>query len=343
MANGEWRLWRSLIWEKMPLFAIAAIDALLTMIAQHAAGPQRYPLAIRVGNALLSYARYIGMALWPPHLALMYLHPGLALRWSQVAMATLLLILISAFVIAERRRRYLLVGWLWYLGTLIPMIGLVQVDVQALADRYAYVSFIGLYIMICWGVPDLLQAWRHARLALTAASLAVLLVLTAMTHRQVGYWSDPINLWSHTLDVTGDNWVADFHLGRAYWQQNQRERALEYFHHVSAERPRDPVLYQYIANIEQERGNPQQAIVYYEKALTFTLDAAASTEIRANLCRAYSQAGDLARARQCFDAAAASHPAAAASSGVNWQGDWWRDLGPQMWARFRAWISGESR
>jgi len=340
IANGEWR---TLLWEKIPLFAIAAVDAVLTMIAQHAAGPQRFSVAIRLGNAVLSYARYIGMAFWPPHLALMYLHPGAGLRWSQVAMAALLLILISVFVVANRAHRYLLVGWLWFLGTLVPMIGLVQVDMQALADRYAYVSFIGLFIMICWGVPEWVQGWRPARVVLAASSVAILVVLTAMTYRQVGYWSDPITLWTHTLDVTHHNWAADYHLGKAYWQQKQPALALEHLYRIAAERPREPGIALDIASIEQERGNLRQAILYYEKALAISDHGAGDAQILASMGRAYRQLGDEARARECYQAAAAYHAPVVARSGVNWQGDWWRDLIPQMWARVRAWISGQPR
>ncbi len=146
----------ALVKEKIPLFAICAVDAAITLIAQHAAsgtaGP--YTLPLRMKNALTSYVQYMGQAFWPAHLAILYIHPLQSLRWWQALAALLVLLAISALVIANRSHRYLIVGWLWFLGTLIPMIGVVQVYLQARADRYAYVSFIGLFLMVCWGVAD---------------------------------------------------------------------------------------------------------------------------------------------------------------------------------------------
>jgi peptidoglycan/LPS O-acetylase OafA/YrhL len=114
----------------------------------------KYPLSVRFANALVSYVWYVKKAFWPSHLALLYPHPpGLPPIW-QMAAAVLFLLAVTALVIARRRQRYLLVGWLWFLGTLVPMIGLVQVGRQAMADRYAYLPFVGLFIMVCWGAAE---------------------------------------------------------------------------------------------------------------------------------------------------------------------------------------------
>ncbi len=148
------------MWEKLPLFALAAVSAFITIRAQGAGGATGwYPLSIRVGNAIVSYASYVGKAFWPARLAVMYPHPGYSLRSWQVAAAFLLLLAITGLVMAGRRHRYLPVGWFWFLGTLVPMIGLKQVGAQAMADRYAYLPFVGLFIMVCWGVSD----WAEQR------------------------------------------------------------------------------------------------------------------------------------------------------------------------------------
>ena len=164
-----------LLWEKLPLFALSAASAVITVKAQRSGGAMSgalnsYPFPLRLENAIVSYGRYVGKAIWPSRLAFMYPHSSFAV-W-QVAAASLVLIVITTGVIAERRRRYLLVGWFWFLGTLVPMIGLVQVGAQAMADRYAYLPFVGLFMMICWGVAEWADH-RHLSLAwLAAPSLA---------------------------------------------------------------------------------------------------------------------------------------------------------------------------
>ena len=153
------RSFRWLLLEKLPLFALSAASAVLTVKAQRSGGAlgdvfTSYPLPVRLENAIVSYVRYMGKAVWPSHLAIFYPHPeGLLNPWL-VAGASILLLAITVLVVAGRRRRYFLVGWFWFLGTLVPMLGLLQVGGQAMADRYAYLSLIGLFLMICWGVAD---------------------------------------------------------------------------------------------------------------------------------------------------------------------------------------------
>ena len=143
--------------------------------------------SIRLGNAVVSYVRYLGKAFWPSSLALFYPHPGTSLQLGQVLAALVVLLAISGLVVWKRRHRYLLVGWLWFLGTLVPMIGLVQVNRQAMADRYAYISFIGLFLMISWGAAELAEQRHLSPVWLRSGSVAVLLVLAALTYRQVGF------------------------------------------------------------------------------------------------------------------------------------------------------------
>ncbi|MGO9515629.1 MAG: hypothetical protein ACLPND_01150, partial [Candidatus Korobacteraceae bacterium] len=184
-----------LLLEKLPLLILAMASAVITMHAQREAYTP-YPFSVRMANAIVAYAWYVRKAFWPSHLALLYPHaPGLPPIW-QMTMAFLFLLAVTALAIALRRHRYLLVGWLWFLGTLVPMIGLVQVGRQAMADRYAYLSFVGLFLMICWGVAEESEQLHLRPALLWIASVVVLLALAAVTHRQVGYWKDSYALWT---------------------------------------------------------------------------------------------------------------------------------------------------
>jgi len=329
----------ALVKEKIPLFFICIVDAILTMVAQHAGTGSAgvYTFFIRLENAAVSYAKYVGKALWPSNLALMYLHPGYTIRWWQFVPALLLLIAISAWVYLERRHRYLVVGWLWFIGTLVPMIGIVQTDVQALADRYAYVSFVGLFLMVCWGLAEWAGTRHVPRAVLPVSSAVVLLVLSGVTHRQMGYWSDRITLWTHTLEVTHRNWVADSRLGTALRLQGQPDEALMHLYRAAEDRPREIGVNFGIAVIEQQRGNLQQAAQYYEKVLAVSQDEKANAVVLNNLGQVYSEMGDTERARECF--AVAARPAA----GFDWQADWWNHLGPMIRQYFDSWKSRSNR
>jgi len=272
-----------LIAEKLPLFLLSAASAALTIKAQGASGALNgvfttYSFPSRLENAIVSYVRYMGKALWPSHLAIFYPHAeGLLNPW-HVAGASLLLLAITALVIVGRRRRYFLVGWFWYVGTLIPMIGLVQVGGQAMADRYAYQSFIGLFIMICWGVADFQPAARASDSSwtveghtsstwLTVASLALLLALTATAHRQLWYWRDSVALWTHATEVTSGNWFAEDFLGGLMVELGKPDDALAHYYRALAMYPGDPVSNLNIGSRKQFDGKPAEAIEYYQKVL----------------------------------------------------------------------------
>ena len=182
----------------------------------------------------------MGKAVWPAHLVFEAVYRGDSIRWWEVFGASLVLLAISALVAAGRRHRYLVVGWLWFLGTLVPMIGLVvQPHLEALADRYAYISFLGLFLMVCWGVADWAKYRHLPRFVLPVTCLAVLAVLSVITHRQIGYWRDSVTLWTHTLQVTPRNWVAELGIGISYQQQGQLEEALPHFYRAAQDRPED--------------------------------------------------------------------------------------------------------
>ena len=304
------RSFSALLIEKIPLFVIAVFDAVITMIAEQKAAPEDWPFtfSIRLGNAILSYARYIGDAFWPSHLALMILHPGFGLRWWQVWAALAFLIAVTVFVAVERSCRYLTVGWLWLLGTMLPTIGLIQIDLHALADRYAYIAFVGLFLMVCWGVADLAERQHLPRMVLPAVSLVVLLLLSVLTRHQVGFWRDRVTLWTHTLDVTHRNWVADIRLGNEYRRRRQLEQSLVYYYQAAEDKPSEPLINLNIALSEHELGNYRQAIQYYEKVLAVSKNNATIAQVYANMGHAYSDLGDQARARECYEAALRPRP-----------------------------------
>jgi tetratricopeptide (TPR) repeat protein len=309
-----------LVQEKLPLLALSVASAIVTVKAQHESGamsgPHWQPFPIRIENAIVAYARYVGKALWPSHLALIYPHPGSSLRAWQALAALLLLLAITALVVAARHRRpYLLVGWLWFLGTLVPMIGLVQVGVQAMADRYAYLPFVGLFVMAVWGVAD----WaKHRRISIAwqaGVGVAVLLALIVVAHRQLAYWSDNVTLWSrvvtlesNALQTNPDNWVAENNLGHALINVGQEEQAIQHFLAAVAINPSDVDSTLNMGAYEQGHKNFPGAIEQYKKVIAMTqntirLNAPTRTQAFRNMGLAYRELRDYGGARESFQQA----------------------------------------
>jgi len=298
-----------LVWEKVPLFALSAASAVMTIKAQTAGGATNwYPLSVRINNAVVSYARYIGKAFWPARLAVMYPHPGNSLASWQIAGALLLLLAVTGLVLEGWRRRYLTVGWFWFLGTLVPMLGLKQVGGQAMADRYAYLPFIGLFIMVCWGVADWFEERRISAFWLAAPSIAALLALAIVAHRQITYWNDYVSLWSHALQVTSGNWQAENNLGMALFRQGRMEDAIPHFRAAAAIDPSDPVSNMNIGTYEHSHGNLPLAIEYYKKTANLARNPKLKAEAYNNLGYAYKDLGDYADARHNLEAAVAVNP-----------------------------------
>jgi len=289
-----------LLEEKIPLFIICAASAWITMQAQRVGRAERWPYSIwiRMGNAAVAYVRYVGKALWPSHLAVVYLHPGYTLNFWPAAAAAVVLLAITALVLAGRRYRYLPVGWFWFLGTLVPTIGVVQVGWQAMADRYAYQSFLGLFILICWGVADWVRQRHLPKALLPAVSVAVLLVLAIVTHRQIGYWGDDLTLWSHTLEATSGNWVAEGMVGGILLKRGDREDAMRHFQAAIAIYPMDWRSNYAIAIDEQERGNLREAIQRYKQSLVNMEDPVQKSRAYQNMAVAYRDLGDLTQAME---------------------------------------------
>ncbi len=222
-----------LLLEKTPLFALSVAAALLNILAQGRSGAvasfEAFSMRARIANALISYIAYIGKAIWPVRLAVLYPHPGedVSIGYA-VAAAGLLAVISAAALMWARRRPYLLVGWLWYVVMLLPVIGIVQVGSQAMADRYAYLPLIGLSIMLAWSIPERLLESRSAHTGLAACGILILAAMTAKTWDQVRYWRDGEALFRHALAVTEDNAIAHSGLGDALWRQGRADEAIEH-------------------------------------------------------------------------------------------------------------------
>ena len=255
--------------EKLTLFFFAAADAMMTLTAQGvtARGYHTFPFVVRLENAIVSYVRYIAKAFWPFYLAPYYPHRGHTFpAWEVIACLTLLTG-ITAFVLWKWQERYLAVGWFLFLGTMVPMIGIVQVGDQALADRYAYQPFIGLFLMFCWGIAD---AWKKLSLperVLPVCSAGLVLCLTLVTHRQIAYWQNDIAIWSHTSEITGRNPVNQYHLGEAYANAGDDSKAVVYFRRAWDLSPQEPWINFRLAWYDLKKRNFAGALSHYESVV----------------------------------------------------------------------------
>jgi tetratricopeptide (TPR) repeat protein len=225
---------------------------------------------MRIANAVVSYVSYIGKMIWPHSLAIFYLHPGLTLPPWQIAGASVLLLCITWLAMAARRHYpYVLMGWLWYLGTLVPVIGLVQVGLQAMADRYTYVPFLGLFIVLSWGLSDLGSSWRYRRTMLATGALMLLLALSLCTWRQLRHWRNSITLSEHTLQVTSRNFPMHNALANALADTGKLDEAIHHYTEALQIEPGYAEAHNNLGTVLIAKGNVDQAIIHYTEALRF--------------------------------------------------------------------------
>ncbi len=297
-----------LVREKVPLFILSAASAVVTMMAQRSGHALRtaadYSLLNRIETAVTSYVRYLGMAVWPSGLAAFYPHSVSLFPAWQVVAALLLLILASAFALWQwRERPYLLVGWFWFLGSMLPMIGLVQVGGQALADRYAYIPFIGLFVMIVWTVAEWAKRRQIPAARLAIASTVVLIALAVVTHRQIAFWQDTPTMWRRALDVTQDNFVAHTNLATYLDQQGQVEEGVVHLRAALTIKPDDPPAVLGLGTYEQQHGDLPGAINLYQMVALHAVNPELRFTAYSNLGSAYRQMGDYAAAKDSYEAA----------------------------------------
>jgi tetratricopeptide (TPR) repeat protein len=232
------------------------------------------PLVSRIVNALLAYAKYIGKTIWPQDLAFLYPFPLSVPTW-QIVSSCVLLVLVGIGTFHLRRQRpYLIVGWFWFLFTLLPVIGIIQVGSQAMADRYTYIPLIGLFIMASWGVPDLLRSLRYRSTILVILSCVVIFALTLSTWRQLGYWKDNISLYRHTLAVTNNNYIILNNLGIALAERGELEAAIHAYQEALRIWPKSATAHVNLGAALAGQGKFEEAISHYSEALRLKPDYA---------------------------------------------------------------------
>jgi len=289
---------KRLVWEKSPLLVVSALSTVVTFYAQKEGGAiltlQTLPIPNRLANALVAYVSYLGQMFWPARLAVLYPLPGHNLPiWLAPAAGLALAALTFLALRQARRHPYLPVGWLWYLGTLLPVIGLVQVGKQAMADRYTYVPLIGLFIMIAYGMADLAARWRAPRFLLPVGAGVVLSALMICTWVQVGYWRDSISLYEHTLKVTGSNPIIQSNLGFALAAQGQMDQAIAHYAEALRLQPDLAETHNILGVALAAQGKMDQAMAQYAEALRLKPDLA---EAHNNLGLALAAQGQMDQA-----------------------------------------------
>lgn len=262
-----------LILEKLPLLALSLISSRLTLLSLQPYGNvlplKLVPLSLRISNAVVSYINYIKKMIWPNNLTVLYSFPETIPLWQSFG-AGLLLTCISVLVLRViRSKPYFTVGWLWYLGTLVPVIGLVQGGLwPAMADRFAYVPYIGLFIMIAWGIRDFIAGKRFGKIACALLSVILLTALMVSSWLQVGCWQNSMTLFTHAIHLNPDSAIAHFQLGRALEDSGRLDGAIVHYDKVLKIDPKYAPAYTNLGAILERKGNKKKAMAHYYKALT---------------------------------------------------------------------------
>jgi tetratricopeptide (TPR) repeat protein len=285
----NWVLWQ--LKEKIPFFVLSAAFSIITLYAQHKMSVQDslYPLDLRIANASVSFVSYLGKTFWPHDLAISYPFPDQLPLWP-VLSASLLILVISAFVIVMMKRLpYLFAGWFWFTITMAPVIGIIQINSQAMADRYHYLPSIGLAIILAWGLPLLFSRDDTRRKILFPAAIASLLILSVLTWQQCRYWKNSITLFGRALHVTKNNYVAYCQFGYAMVAEGKIAEAIEIYNEAIRLKPGYVYAYNNRGNAYAKLGQYQRAIEDYNESIRFSSVGYAQTYI--NRGNAYAQLG----------------------------------------------------
>jgi protein O-mannosyl-transferase len=304
--------------EKLPLLALSIASSLITMAAQKpaVATNQHVPMLVRFINAVYAYSMYVVKAFFPMHFASFYPYEGYRLEGWKFLLCILFLASVTILIWRNRSHPYLPFGWFWFLGTLVPMIGLVQVGDQAMADRYAYLSLIGIFVIAVWGIADIAQA-RNLNLRWCAAAAGVLLaVLSVLTWRQIGIWHSSRDLWFNALAVTKDNYMAEDYAGSALLVENFQatgarhlDDALVHFRNAVRINPNDAISHLNLGADMHERGQLREAMQEYQAVLGLTNDSHLLAKAFIDLGAAAQQLGDFTAADQYYQRAMQLEPA----------------------------------
>jgi tetratricopeptide (TPR) repeat protein len=292
-----------IIIEKIPFLVFSAVFSVITFLTQQAGGVivdiKTIPLKLRAGNVFFSYAAYIGKMFWPKNLAAHYPFEAVgAIPLGQFVLYALLLVSVSLLVLRFwRTRRYLLVGWFWFVGTLIPVIGLVKFTVTSYADRFTYIPYIGLFIMIAWGLPELLSKLPYRKAVLGISMMIVLMAFGICSHRQVSFWNNSISLFSHALEVTQNNYLAYNNLGAAYETLGRYQDAIDAYKQAIGIKPDYADACYNLGIAYGNLGRYQEAIEAYRQAIGIKPDNADAYN---NLGVAYYSLGRYQEAIEVF-------------------------------------------
>ena len=300
---------RRLVMEKIPFFALAAVTCVVTFMVQKQGGilasADTLPLGARGGNALISYCRYLGKLFWPIHLAVLYPHPG---RWpvEKVLLAGVLLLGLSVLFFVQRRRYpFLLMGWLWYCGTLLPVIQLVQTGTHAMADRYAYVPSLGVLIAAIYGAAELLRNWRYRAIALSGMGAVAIVLCLRLTRQQLEYWQDSEALSRHALEVTENNPMAHYLLGNALADRGQIDEAIRQYQEAIRLQPGYAEYHYNLGSVLARSGQTGEAIRQLQEALRLQPD---NVMARLNLGNALDESGQIDEAIRQYQEALRLQP-----------------------------------
>lgn len=263
--------WYQLTIEKLPLFLMSVMSSWVTVVAQRAGGAmaeeEALPFALRIKNAIVSYVAYIGKALWPTKLAVFYVHPEGSLTWGVIFASAMILVAITVGVIYFRRERYLAVGWFLYIATLVPVIGILQVGRQGMADRYAYIPCIGLYIIAAWGLGRLVEGAGIPRVIAVAGAAGVLSALSAGTFNYLQYWQNGVSLFTRASAIAGrTDFIIEEGLGDELIVAGRYDEAFEHFQQSCRLNPDYPLCHYNLAGILVQRGRLQSALEQYQLA-----------------------------------------------------------------------------
>ncbi|MGA1868194.1 MAG: tetratricopeptide repeat protein [bacterium] len=290
-----------LVSEKIPLLMLAGASSILTLWVQQSGGAVRslgiYPVTMRIANAFVSYITYMGKMVFPYHLAVLYPYPLMFPAWKVAGACIVLLSITLCALLTMRKYPYFLIGWLWYIGTCVPVIGLVQVGSQAMADRYTYIPLIGLFIIIAWGVPALFSSWHYKKKALAAVTSILFIALMIITYQQVGYWSTSITLFQHAIESTTHNYLAHHNLGVALADQGNLEKAIEHYSEALRIHPDFALAHSNLGSALRMQGQISEAIKHYNKALEIEPDHVFS---HYNLGIALKEQGRIAEATEHY-------------------------------------------
>ena len=310
-------LWR-LIGEKVPWFALSVVSAIITMrtggeafsyTVETGATPSTFPLWIRLATVAIGYVKYLEKAFWPANLAPVYPHPGFATSIPGAAFSAFAIFAVTALVLLFRQRRPFLVGWFWFLGTLVPMSGIITIGPHAMADRYAYIPLLGIFVIVSWGAADLIKRWHVPTAVSAAATAVILLALGVALHRQVSFWSDNVTLWTHTLEITPPNFTAEENLALAMIAQGRVQEALPHLQRARVLQPDDPLATLNIATYDQMHGNYQSALDGFAKVVQFSRTAPSlRATAQANSGYAHLSLRQYDNAKQDFEAALRNRP-----------------------------------